>query len=114
MVKLKPWIAHPSRITNDINSVERTYVDEQESIGSPADAPATDVSAENSFFSLLKGIATNLGLAPGSGGDVNDNGKIYADPLVTLGQMSDPRATDTGSWSAISLLKGIAHNMGLT
>jgi len=109
------WQAFPSGIpSNGVNSVERTLVDPPESIGTPHDATATSISDENSVFSLLKGMVANLSVAVGTGsGDTNNNSKIYGDPLETLGARSDAPATDTGRWSAISLLKGICAQAGL-
>lgn len=103
------WKAYPSAITTGVNSAGRTLVDPPESIGSPGDAAATDVTVENSAFALLKGICRELGIPTGSGdGDVNTSPKLYRDPLATLGEMSDAAATDVEHASAISLLKGIA------
>lgn len=110
------WQAFPSGVaSNGVNAVDRTWVDPPESIGQPIDSPATSVSAENSAFALLKGIASELGVPAGTGaGDINNNSKVYGDPLETLGEMSDPPATGTGRNSAISLMKGILTNAGLS
>lgn len=110
----RPWQAFPSAFSNGINALDRTWVDGPESLGGPGDAAATSVSAENSAFSLLKGIAAGMGVPVGSGdADVNDNAKIYADPLAMLGEMDDAPATDIGSNTAIALMKGILANSGL-
>lgn len=103
------WQAFPSGIrASGINAVDRTWVDPPESIGRPSDEPATTVSVENSAFALLKGMAHELDIPVGTGdADTNNNGKVYGDPLATLGAMSDPPATGTDRNSAISLLKGI-------
>lgn len=108
------WTAYPSGWSNGVNSIPDTYIEPPESIGTPADATATDVTAENSAFSLVKGMLSGLGISAGSGtGDTNDNAKVYADPLAMLGEMDDAAATDTGSHSAISYLKGILAQAGL-
>lgn len=111
------WQAFPSGIpSSGINSVDRTWVDQPESIGTPGDAAATAQNSTNSAFSLLKGMCAELGIAAGSGlGDVNDNAKVYGDPLVTLGEMSDAPAIGSAaqSFSAISLLKGILAQAGI-
>lgn len=108
------WSAYPSGWSTGVNSVPDTFIDAPESIGTPGDATATSVVIENSAFSLAKGIMAALGVAAGSGaGDTNNNAKIYADPMVTLGRRDDAPATSTGSWSAISMLKGILAQAGI-
>ena len=111
------WQAFPSGIPpNGVNAVERTWVDPPESIGEPGDAPATSVLVENSAFALAKGMLAGLGVAAGSGGgDINDNAKVFADPIVTLGTRGDAPATGAASESAsaISLLKGILAEAGI-
>ena len=73
------------------------------------------MNAENSAFALLKGIASLLGVPTGSGAaDINDNGKVYPDPLATLGDRTDAAATVAADPnSAIAMLKGIAGELGL-
>jgi hypothetical protein len=130
----------PSGWTSGKNAPARTHVEPPESIGSPYDAPAASVSAENSAFALLKGIAAALGVPTGSGaGDTVGNSRtVYHDPLATLGSMTDAPASLAGAveydpwegwegwegWgatdasesvdraSAISVLKGIAGELG--
>lgn len=105
----------PAGSTTGVSVLDRTHVQPMESIGTPGDAPATDVADENSAFALVKGILVGLGIPAGSGaGVVNPNPHIYPDPLVTLGREDDPVATDpAGVNSAISLLKGCCAAMGL-
>lgn len=108
------WQAYPSAVTTGVNSIPDTVVDPPESIGTPGDAVATSVNSTNSAFAMLKGICSGLGVPAGSGGAVvNTYPKIFGDPLVTLGEMDDPPATDTGRWSAISLMKGILVGLGI-
>jgi hypothetical protein len=108
------WQAYPSAISTGVNAADRTLVDPGETIGLPSDRPATDVDEENSAFALLKGIARGLGVPAGSGDAVvNNNRKVFGDPLATLGEMSDAAATDTDRGSAISLLKGIVAVTGV-
>jgi hypothetical protein len=108
------WRAYPSGFTTEINAVGRTVVDPMESIGHPGVAKATAINTTNSAFAYLKGIASQLGTADGTGaGAVNSRPPLFNDMLRVLGERSDPPATDTGSWSAISLLKGIAAGVGV-
>lgn len=108
------WHAYPSGRTTEINSIPDTFIDPPESIGTTADAVATSNNSTNSAFSLLKGICAGLGVPAGTGdGAVNTNPKLFHDPLVTLGEMDDAPATDTGRWSAISLMKGVLVELGL-
>jgi hypothetical protein len=110
------WQAFPSGYSTGIDSIGRTYVDETESIGTPADPPATDVAEPNSAFSLLKGICAELDVPAGSGvGVVNTSSRVFADPVATLGEMDDPAATGSAAqrFSAISLLKGILAQAGI-
>lgn len=111
---MKTWRAYPSRITTEINSIPDPFVDAPESIGTPGDAAATANNSTNSAFSLMKGMCTELGITAGSGaGAVNTYPPVAADLEATLGLMSDTAATDTGSHSAISLLKGILAQAGI-
>jgi hypothetical protein len=110
------WQAYPSRISTGVNGLPDTYIDAPESIGSPADAKATANNSTNSAFALLKGMCSELSVADGSGAGVTNTApKVYGDPLVTLGEMSDGAATGSAaqSFSAISLLKGILAQAGL-
>jgi hypothetical protein len=108
------WRAYPSAWSTGVNNADRTWVDAPESVGRPTDAAASDVTANNSAFALGKGILFALDVPAGSGNaDTNDNAKVYADPLVTLGETSDVAAIDTGSHSAISFLKGILAQAGI-
>lgn len=109
------WQAFPSGIpSNGINSVGRTLVDEPESIGRPGEAPATDVTVENSAFALLAGICVGLGLTTGAVADTNNSERLFNDPLVTLGTPEDDAAADTGAHSAIAFMKGILVSAGLS
>lgn len=108
------WRAYPSRVTTGINDVGRTVVDPVESIGHPGVAKATSVNATNSAFAYLKGIASRLGVADGTGaGVVNTRPPLFSDLLLALGERSDPPATDTGRWTVVSILKGIATEVGV-
>ena len=103
------WQAYPSRITTEVNSLPDWFIDGVESIGSPRDAAATVNNSTNSFFALLKGIAAGFAVPTGSGaGDVNTSPKVFGHLRATLGMVSDgPAPAAAGSYSAISLLKGI-------
>lgn len=110
------WQAFPSSISTGINAVDRTFVNAPESIGAPGDAAATSASAENSAFSLLKGICAGLDVPAGTGdGAVNTSARVFADPVATLGEMDDPAATGSAAqrFTAISLLKGILAQAGI-
>lgn len=108
MCMAQDWQAFPSGSTIGAVGADRPYVDPEESIGTPLDAPATDLSAENSAFSLLKGMASMLSVPDGIGvGQVNDSTKVYPDLLATLGDPSDPPANYDEDASAISLMKGL-------
>ncbi len=99
------WRAYPSRVTTEVNRLPDTVIDGYESVGSPRDAVATE---NNSVFSLLKGCCAGLAVPAGVGaGITNTTPKIFHDPELALGEMSDARATDTGTHSAIAFLKGI-------
>jgi hypothetical protein len=97
------------------NDESRTFVNFDETVGTPGDAPATDVGAENSAFSLVKGILAALGLPAGTGDSATNTARdVKFDPLATLGSMSDAAATDPDEPnSAIALLKGICVELGL-
>ena len=101
--------------SSGIGGTDRTLVEPPESIGKPTDTKATAVNTTNSAFAMLKGMADALDVPVGSGsGDVKNHAHLNADPLITLGKKSDPIATNnTGTWSAISLLKGIAAQLGV-
>jgi hypothetical protein len=110
------WQAFPSAISTGVNTVADTFIEPPESIGTPGDAVATVNNSTNSAFSLLKGMCAELDIAAGSGtGDTNDNGKVYGDPLMTLGETSDAAASGSAAqrFSAISLLKGILAQAGI-
>lgn len=109
------WQAFPSSTSTGINRYTRTEVDPVESVGAPTDAAATDVSAENSAISLAKAMLRELGVSAGAGDAVvNTSRRIEADPYLSLGDVTDPPATNTtAAWSAISLLKGICAQAGL-
>jgi hypothetical protein len=110
------WQAFPSASSTGVNSVPDTYIDPPESIGTPGDPVASEQNSTNAAFSLMKGMCAGLGVPAGSGaGDVNDNSKVYADPLVTLGGMDDAPAIGSAAqrFTAISLLKGILAQAGI-
>lgn len=102
------WRAYPSRVTTEVNSLPDTFIDGYETVGSPRDAAATVQNSTNSMFALLKGCCAGLGVPAGSGTGITETTpKIIHEPELALGEMSDARATDTGTHSAISFLKGI-------
>jgi hypothetical protein len=109
------WTAYPSGFTSGINSLPNTFIDPVETIGSTADARATNINAENSAISLMKGILDGVGLPAGSGaGMTNTSAGVFPDLEVTLGLMSDAATTDPSEpTSAISMLKGILNVMGI-
>jgi hypothetical protein len=108
------WQAYPSRVTTEVNSLPNTVIDGYESVGSPRDAAATEQNSTNSMFALLKGCCAGLGIAAGSGtGITNTSPKIYHEPELALGEMSDGPATDDGTHSAIAFMKGILVRAGL-
>jgi hypothetical protein len=104
-----------SGFSTRVNRYDRPFVEPPESLGSPHDAPATDIDASNSAFALLKGIAAALGVPAGSGdGAVNPTPDIRIDPVRTLGDRTDAAATVPGDRnSAIALLKGMCVELGL-
>jgi hypothetical protein len=110
------WQPFPSGIpSNGLNSGEQ-YLDGAKVVGLPDDPIATNLAESNSMFSIAKGIADQLGVPTGSGeAVVDDNPKNLIDLTVTLGDPTDPAATGdaAGSWSAISLLKGILAQAGI-
>jgi len=103
----------PSGWSTGKNSTDRTLVEPAESIGTPADAPATENNDTNSAFALLKGMLANLGLRADS--DEPEEARRYnVVSIASLGSPNDPPATNaTGNWSAISLLKGILSAAGI-
>lgn len=104
----------PSNFSTGINDPNGTLVDPERSIGSPFDDAAVAQADDNSAFTLLKGIAAGLNVPAGSGaGDINDAAKLHADPLLTLGDMTDAPAVSTEEGSAISYLKGILAVAGI-
>ena len=105
----------PAGSRTGVSVLVRTLVQPWESIGTPADAVATDVADDNSALSLAKGIAVALFVPAGAGeGIVNPNPHINPDLLTTLGREGDPVAVDPdGVNSAISLLKGCCAILGL-
>lgn len=109
------WQAFPSGSSTGINAAARALVDPFESIGTPADPPATDVDDDNSAFSLMKGILAGLGLPAGAGsGTVHIRPSVYTDPLAALGDPGDAAATvPSARNTAISLLKGIFAELSL-
>jgi hypothetical protein len=108
------WQAYPSRVTTEVNSLPNTVIDGVESVGSPRDAAATENNSTNSMFALLKGACAGLGVPAGSGaGMTNTSPKVFQEPVMALGEMSDAPATDTGAHSAIALMKGILSSAGI-
>jgi hypothetical protein len=108
------WQAYPSRVTTEVNSLPNTFIDGYESVGSPRDAAATENNSTNSVFALLKGCCAGLGVPAGVGaGITNTTPKVYQEPELALGEISDARATDTGTHSAIAFLKGILSFGGI-
>lgn len=110
------WQAFPSAFTNGYRGPADTFIDPVESLGTPADAAATEQNSTNSAFALAKGILAKLGVPAGSGtATTNLTPLNFVDAHVALGSMSDPPATGNGSgaWSAISLLKGTLAKAGL-
>jgi len=104
----------PSGWSTGVNGTDRTWVEPPESLGTPADAPATEQNETNSAFALAKGILANLGLRDSDDEPVNTIHKVNPDLLASLGSPNDPPATNaTGNWSAISLLKGILSHAGI-
>jgi hypothetical protein len=59
--------AFPGNWSTGNNEADRPVVDLPESIGSPEDAPATDVKAGNSASALMKRILVALGVPAGTG-----------------------------------------------
>ncbi len=104
-----------SRVTNSVTgAVARGYVEPPESIGSPADAPATAVTDRVSLFALAKGILAALGVSAGDGTAVlAPHPQAYFDPLASLGKPDDAAAGDSQPHSAIALLKGILARAGV-
>jgi hypothetical protein len=108
------WRAYPSRVTTEVNSLPNTVIDGYESVGSPRDAAATGTNSTNSVFALLKGCCAELGVPAGSGaGMTNTTPKVFQYPELALGEMSDAPADDTGTRSAIALMKGILRVTGV-
>ena len=108
------WQAYPSRVTTEVNSLPDTFIDGFESVGSPRDAAATENNSTNSMFALLKGCCAELGVVAGVGtGVTNTTPKIFHEPALALGEMSDTPAIDTGTHSAIALMKGMLTSVGL-
>lgn len=108
------WQAYPSGSTTNTDNTPNTYIDGFESVGSPHDAAATAVNSTNSMFALLKGACAGLGVPVGSGsGLTNISPRVFHDPKVTLGEVSDAPAADTGTHSAIALMKGILSLTGV-
>jgi hypothetical protein len=108
------WQAYPSRVTTEVNSLPNTVIDGYESIGSPRDAAAIEQNSTNSMFALLKGCCAGLGVPVGSGAGVtNTTPKVFHDPELALGEMSDTPAADAGTHSAVAFMKGILVRVGL-
>lgn len=110
------WQAYPSGFTTEINSIPDTFIHPPESLGTPADAPATDPTAENSIFSMLKTCVAVLGNIPAGSGDatVNAAPKVFGDPRRTLGEMDDAAVIDaTAIASVIALTKGVLTKAGV-
>jgi hypothetical protein len=108
------WRAYPSAVTTGVNDIPRTVVDPTESLGHPGVAKATGANnSTNTAFALLKGICSGLAVSDGSASDVVRTRPPEAHDIGRLvGSKSDPAATDTGTWSLISVLKGIAFEVG--
>jgi hypothetical protein len=108
------WRAYPSGQTTEVNSIPNTVVDPTESLGHPGVAKATGANnSTNTAFALLKGICANLAVSDGAVTDtVRSRPPESHDIGRLVGSKGDPVATDTGTWSLISILKGIANQVG--
>lgn len=108
------WQAFASGVpSNGYNRVDRTFVEVPESIGRPGDPAATNATAEWSAMSFLMGMCAELGLSIGpTDAVVNNTPKFRSELINTLGQMDDAPALDTGTHSAISLMKGMLFRGG--
>jgi hypothetical protein len=108
------WRAYPSAVTTGVNDIPRTVVEPTESLGYPGVAKATGANnSTNTAFALLKGICAGLAVADGS---VSDTVRTRPPEAYDIGRLvgskGDPVATDTGTWSLVSVLKGIADQLG--
>lgn len=89
------------------------YIDAAAALGKRNDAAATSTTGKQSIFALHKAIAGGFGLDAGSGlGTVKLNPNLNFDELAGIGTQEDAAATDTGTWSAVSLAKGILASAG--
>jgi hypothetical protein len=71
-------------------------------------------NSTNSVFALLKGCCVGLEIPVGTGdGMTNTTPKVFHEPELALGEMSDIPATDTGTHSAIAMMKGILALAGI-
>jgi hypothetical protein len=109
-----PWRPYPSAITTAENEPDFPWLDLEQALGTSLDPPAVTAAGSHSAFSLLRGILVALGVPPGDGTEQatdSDSVDAYFNAELSLGDRSDPAATDIDNASAISLLKAIREEL---